>query len=98
LRQRGAILIAPIALIVVAVFGTQTHGFISGMALGFCIVLAVTSGVVLALVGTRSGYVRTVPADDADLADLAVLEALEPLRVEPLRVEPLRVERPEDQR
>lgn len=87
-----ATLIAPIALIVVASFGARTHGFVGGMLLGICIALAIASGVV-ALVGAGSAYVRTLPADDADVAhladaarvaDLAVLDGLEPLRADRL--------------
>lgn len=84
-----ATLIVPIALIVVASFGARTHGFVGGMLLGICIALAIASGVVVALVGAGSAYVRTLPADDADVAhladaarvaDLVVLDGLEPLR------------------
>ena len=77
--QRIATLIAPIALVVVAVYGSPTHGFVGGLVLGVCIALAVTSGVVLALGAPRSAYVRTVPVDDADMA---ILDALEPLHVD----------------
>ncbi len=84
--QRIAFLVAPIALIIVAAAGSSSrHRSFDGLVLGGCIALAVASGVVLALVGGRSGYVRSVPArsaNPADLADLAVLNDLEPGRAD----------------
>lgn len=81
-----ATLIAPSAFILAAVLSFRTDGFVSGMLLGICIALAIGSGVVVAVVRAGSGFVRTLPAADADrigardAADLAVLDELEPLR------------------
>ncbi|WP_165372911.1 hypothetical protein [Pengzhenrongella frigida] len=83
-NDRIATLVAPLALISFALIGLLVHdGPLAHLLAVLCGVLAVGSAATLATVYHHRPPVPTAPATSRLAADLAVLDALEPLRAEP---------------